>query len=184
MRTLLPDPPPAPFDELLAQRERWGADRRDEVWEGVLHMNPPPTYEHQVIAQQLAELLGPLARQAELAAVVQEFALGDSNDYRVPDGGLHRPGASGVWHPTAALVIEIVSAGDETWNKLPFYAAHQVDELLIVDPYKRTADWLALTDRGYEPISQSQLIDLALPENRVTLSGGAESPLPWQRPRA
>jgi Uma2 family endonuclease len=106
------------------------------------------------------ELLGPLARQAGLAAVVQEFALGDSNDYRVPDGGLHRAGASGVWHHTAALVIEIVSPGDETWNKLSFYAAHQVDELLIVDPDKRTVTWLALTSRGYEPIDQSRLIGL------------------------
>jgi len=34
MRTLLPDPPPPPFDALLAERERRGADRRDEVWEG------------------------------------------------------------------------------------------------------------------------------------------------------
>ena len=29
------------------------------------------------------------------------------------------------------LVIEIVSPGDDTWKKLPFYAAHDVDELLI-----------------------------------------------------
>lgn len=28
---------------------------------------------------------------------------------RVPDGGLHRPGASGTWLPTAALVVEIGS---------------------------------------------------------------------------
>ena len=33
------------------------------------------------------------------------FNLGESEeDYRVPDGGLHRPGATGVWHGTAALV--------------------------------------------------------------------------------
>jgi hypothetical protein len=29
-------------------------------------------------------------------------------------------------------VIEIVSPGDESWDKLPFYAAHEVDEALIV----------------------------------------------------
>ena len=161
MRTLLPDPPPAPFDQLLAERERCGADRRDEVWEGVLHMNPPPAHEHQQIAQQLAELLGPLARNAGLEPLIQEFAVGDSKDYRVPDGGLLRPGSSGVWHPTAALAIEILSPGDETFDKLGFYAAHHVDELLLVDPAARTVDWRALTENTYQPVERSQLIDLS-----------------------
>ena len=31
-----------------------------------------------------------------------------------------------------ALVIEIVSPYDDTWKKVPFYAKHGVDELLIV----------------------------------------------------
>ena len=52
----------------------------------------------------------------------------------MPDGGLHRPGAAGVWQATAALVIEIVSPGDDTVEELPFYAAHNVDEVLIIDP--------------------------------------------------
>ncbi len=39
-----------------------------------------------------------------------------------------------MWFATAALVVEIVSPGDKTWEKLPFYAAHSVDESLIVDP--------------------------------------------------
>jgi Uma2 family endonuclease len=50
----------------------------------------------------------------------------------------------GTWFATAALTVEIVSPGDETLDKLPLYAAHQVDELLIVDPDKRTVDWLAV----------------------------------------
>ena len=68
-----------------------------------------------------------------------EFNLGESeHDFRVPDGGLHRPGAAGVWHATAALVVEILSPGDESLQKLPFYAAHHVDEVLLVDPAERT----------------------------------------------
>lgn len=160
MRTLLPDPPPPPFAELLAARRRWGADRRDEVWKGVLHMNPPPSHEHQMIAQQLAVLLHPLAAAAGLQALVQAFALGDSDDYRVPDGGLHRSGARGVWHPTAALVIEIVSPGDESFGKLDFYAAHDVDEVLIIDPQTREISWLALSGDGYRPTDRSRLIKL------------------------
>jgi Uma2 family endonuclease len=150
--------------ELVALKERRrvsGLDRLDEVWEGVLHMVPAPSYEHARIAQQLAEILGPLARDSSLVAAIGEFNLGDSiDDFRVPDGGLHRPGAKGVWLHTAALVVEIVSPDDESWQKLPFFAAHEVDEVLILDPQKRTVDWLGLDDGEYQPIERSGLIDL------------------------
>ncbi len=57
-----------------------------------------------------------------------------------------RPGARGTWLSTAALVVEIVSPGDETWEKLPFYASHNVDEVLIIDPLKRSVTWLELAE--------------------------------------
>jgi Uma2 family endonuclease len=61
----------------------------------------------------------------------------------------------------AALVAEIVSPGDETWEKLPFYAEHGVDESLTVDPSERTVRSLGLTEGGeYRDIEQSRLIDL------------------------
>jgi len=75
---------------------------------------------------------------------MSEFNIGESeHDFRVPDGALHRPGASGVWLSTATLVVEILSPGDESWQKLPFYAAHDVAEVLIVDPIERTVTWQA-----------------------------------------
>jgi Uma2 family endonuclease len=160
MPTLVMDPAPAEIDALIERRRRLGLDHRDEIWEGVYRMNPPPSHEHQVILQQLAVLLDGLARDAGLEAVIQEFGLGTSDEFRVPDGGLHRPGASGVWHPTAALVIEIVSPGDDTWKKLPFYAAHGVDELLIIDPAEHAVHWLGLSGGEYLPIECSTLIDL------------------------
>ncbi len=161
MRSLLPDLPPAELQALLERRRRLDQDRKDEVWEGVLHMVPAPGHRHGHLAQQLAELLGPTARAAGLEPMIAEFNLGDSkDDFRVPDGGLHRPGAAEMWHPTAALVLEILSPDDETWQKLPFYAAHKVDELLIVDPDTHRVHWLALTARRYEPIERSALIEL------------------------
>jgi hypothetical protein len=52
--------------------------------------------------------------------MIGQSNLGESeHDFRVPDGALHRSPPAGVWHPTAALVIEIVSPGDESWEKLP-----------------------------------------------------------------
>jgi Uma2 family endonuclease len=165
MPTLVMDPVPAEIDALIERRRRLGLDHRDEMWAGVYRMNPPPSLEHQVILQQLAELLGPLARQAGLVPVINEFGLGEDKDnYRVPDGGLHRPGAAGVWQSTAAVVVEIVSPGDESWKKLPFYAAHHVDEVLILDPEKHAVHWLGLSGGEYSPIERSALIDLGASE--------------------
>src|SRR5438445_10455736 len=153
MPTVVLDPAPHEIEVLRERRRRSGLDRLDEVWEGVLHMVPAPSHGHASIAQQLAELLGPLARASGLEPTMSELNLGESeDDFRVPDGALHRPGASGTWHPTAALVVEIVSPGDESWQKLPFYAAHRVDEVLIVDPQEHTVHWLDLTDGEYRPI--------------------------------
>jgi hypothetical protein len=161
MRTVVLDPPTAGLDELLERRHHSGLDRLDEIWEGVLHMVPAPSFGHASLTQQLAVILDGPARAAGLIPTMGEFNLGDSeHDFRVPDGGLHRPGAGGTWLPTAALVVEIVSPGDESWEKLPFYAAHKVDEVLIVDPDKRSVDWLALTGAEYRPIERSSLIDL------------------------
>ncbi len=161
MPTLVLDSAPHELEALAERRRQSGLNRLDEIWEGVLHMVPAPSFEHAKIAQQLAEILGPPARTAGLTPAMHEFNLGSSeHDFRVPDGGLHRPDAGGVWQPTAALVVEIVSPGDETWQKLPFYAAHQVDEVLIVDPAERAVHWLALTGGEYRPIEHSGLIEL------------------------
>ncbi len=162
MATLVLDPYAYELEALMERRRVSGLDRLDEVWEGVLHMVPAPSYEHARLSQQLAEILGPLARAAGLMAAMGEFNLGDSeHDFRVPDGGLHRPGAAGTWLHTAALAVEIVSPGDEAWQKLPFYAAHEVDEVLILDPSEHAVHWLALTGGEYRPIERSGLIDLA-----------------------
>jgi hypothetical protein len=159
--TLVLGNPPPELEALLERRRQAGVDRLDEVWEGVRHMVPGPSFEHADVTQQLAVLLDAPARAAGLVPTMSEFNLGKSEqNFRVPDGGLHRPGAAGVWQPTAAIVVEILSPGDETWQKLPFYAAHRVDEVLIVDPTDRTVTWLGLRDGEYLPVGRSGLIDL------------------------
>ncbi len=158
MPTLVLDPPPIEVAHLIDRRRRLGQDLLDEVWEGVLHMNPAPHSRHANVQQQLAVLLDPLARTAGLLPL-GIFNLGGAEDYRVPDGGLLRPGPDAVYLPTAALVIEIVSPGDESWEKLPFYAARGVDELLIVDPQERTVSWLGLEAGNYQHLKRSRLVD-------------------------
>jgi Uma2 family endonuclease len=161
MRTQLSDPLPAEVQRLLDRRRRLGLDHKDEVWEGVLHVVPAPEVRHARISQQLAVILDAPARAAGLMPAIAEFNLGDSaDDFRVPDGGLLPPDATGTWLPTAPLIVEILSPGDETQEKLPFYAAHEVQEILIVDPDARQVRWLALADGDYKPIEQSRLIEL------------------------
>ncbi len=170
MRTVVLDPPTAGLEELFERRRRSGLDRLDEIWDGVLHMVPAPSGPHSTVEWQLAHLLKPLAERAGLHACGQ-FNLGESeHDFRVPDGGLHRVPPLVTWYSTAALVLEIISPNDETWEKLPFYAAHDVDEVLIVDPQEHAVHWLGLTDGNeYHPIEQSNLIDLGVGElaNRI-----------------
>lgn len=91
MRTLVPDPPPAEFEQLLERRRRSGADRRDEVWEGVLHMAPAALRRHADLQAQVIAILHGPARARGLRAT-GEFNLGDKDDYRIPDAALLEPG--------------------------------------------------------------------------------------------
>jgi hypothetical protein len=161
MRTLFLEPLPSGVEEILERRRSWGADKFDEVWEGVYHAATPlaTTGEMAWVREEVRKALEPLARQAGLRTLGR-FGIGEwDSDYRVPDGGLHRGPGWDVCTPTAMLVIGVVYPGDETWQKLPFYAAHDVDEVLIVDPSERTVHWLGLTEGTYEPIERSGLIE-------------------------
>ena len=164
MPTLVRDPPPPEFAALLERRRQLGQDLFDEVWEGVLHMNPAPSGRHARIEAQLLAILQPPAAAAGLT-VVGQFNLGDDeHDYRVPDGGMHRDFTDRVFYASAVLAIEILSPGDATWEKLDFYAGHSVEEVLIVDPLEKTVSWLGLESGDYKPLERSRLIELGAGE--------------------
>ena len=170
MRTLVLDSPAAGLDPLFERRRRSGLDRLDEIWGGVYHMVPAPSGPHATIESQLHTILRPLAQQAGLTMIGQSNLGESEQNFRVPDSALHRDPPTGVWNPTAALVIEIVSPDDETWEKLPFYAAHQVDEVLIVNPQERTVNWLGLSGEEYRPIERSGLVDLGAGDLAIGLA--------------
>jgi Uma2 family endonuclease len=157
VRTVVLDPAPAEFEALLERRRALGQDLYDEVWEGEYHMAPAPHPSHGYVGHQLAVLLNPLALHAGLVGT-DPFNLGSPDDYRVSDGGLHRELPSTTFVPTAAVVVEIASPRDETWQKLDFYAAHSVDELLIADPAKRSVTWLVLHAGRYVEAEYSPLL--------------------------
>lgn len=157
MRTVVLGPPPAELQALIARRRSLGLDRYDEVWDGEYHMAPMAQASHGWLDQQLAVFLDPLAKSVGLIAT-GAFNMGEPRDFRVPDRGLHRGSPDGVWLGTAALVVEIEAPDDETWEKLPFYARHHVDEVLIVSAVRRSVDWLVLQGEQYRRSDHSDLL--------------------------
>ncbi len=171
MRTVVVGDPPAEIVAFLARRRALGQDHHDEVWEGDYHVVPAAHPWHGQVDAELAALLRPGAKAAGLFITTQ-FNLGTAEDYRVPDGGYHRASPSEVYVPTAAIVVEVVSPGDETWAKFDFYARHDVDEICIADPRRQEVHWFVLAGAGYDEAPASPLLGVVTAE----LAGGIDWP--------
>lgn len=159
MPTLVKDPQPVEIEQLIERRRQLGIDRYDEVWDGTYVMSPAPRPEHQDLVQRVSVLFDPLARAVGLKPN-PGVNVGVKTDFRVPDVTLRRPDDDSVYLPTVALAVEILSPNDDTPQKIPFYAAHGVDELVIVDPAERSVRWLALHGDEYQEVQRSGLIEL------------------------
>jgi Uma2 family endonuclease len=128
----------------IAERQRLGLDRHDEVWDGVYHMAPAASSNHAKVGGKVLLLLGPIAHEMGLYPTL-EFNLGVPNDFRVPDLGFHRSDLEAVWLETAAVVVEVRSPDDESFEKFEFFFRHGVEEVLIVELAETTVTWF---DRG------------------------------------
>ena len=127
-------------------------------------MIPPPSVEHERLAHGLHVLLDPRASAVNLV-VVGTVGIGTEDNYRVPDLAVLRLGYAPQWNRTAALIVEIVSPRDDTWEKLPFYAWHRVDEVMIVAPGERRIHWFGLEPDGqYSPLERSRLLGVSSTE--------------------
>lgn len=153
--------PGAPgVDALLAERRRLGLDAFEEIWEGEYHlMVPGPSGRH---GQLDAELLAALRSHAKAAGLTPttQTNIGTFHDHRVPDQSYHRGLTDRTYFDTAALVVEVVSPGDESWQKFDFYAAHGVDEVLIADPDTASLHWFRLVDATYVAVDRSAVLDV------------------------
>jgi len=163
----------------LEERRRLGHDRWDEVWNGVLHMVPPPSSEHQWVGSQLLVALAQVARQQGLRGSYETgvFRPGrEDRDYRVPDLVYYRKEQAtdrGVVG-RAELVIEILSPDDESRDKLPFYAELGIPEVWLVDPQTRQVELYLLRGAAYHvalPDAEGALRSPALGVTLRTLPG-------------
>jgi Uma2 family endonuclease len=168
VKTVVLGPRPAELEELIRRRRKLGIDTFDEVWEGSYHVAPAAHPTHGYIANQVAVLLAPLARAAGLVGT-DPFNLGEPDNYRVPDGGYHRTLPMTTWVPTAAVVVEVVSPDDETYEKFGFYAAQGVDELIVADPVGRTVSCWARDGLAYREVPGSALLAVTAQQLRDSI---------------
>jgi len=115
---------------------------------------------HGDLDDQVAAVLRPLARAAGLWPS-SPVNLGRADDYRVPDRVYLRERGDSLYVPTAAIVVEIVSPGDESFAQLGFYAARGVAEVLIVDPSTERCRWYANRSVEMVPVDGSRLLGLS-----------------------
>ena len=155
MKGVMPDIP----QHILEERARKGIDRWDEMWEGVLHIPPPPSREHQDLTARIATWLQthwtmPRGNRVHMQINVASPG-GWPNDYRIPDLVLLTPDRFEIergeyLEGAPTVVIAIRSPGDETIEKMPFYAKLGVPELWIIDRDTRRAELHLLREGRYQ----------------------------------
>src|SRR5262249_54438397 len=156
-----------PADELIRERRRKGADRYDEVWDGVYVMPSMPSLEHQELVLDLGAIFDEVVKRQGLGKVYPGVNVSDrgadwKSNYRVPDLVVVLKNSRAVSHSTHVqggpeFLVEIESPGDESEEKVPFYGHLGVRELLLIHRDKRTLRLLRLEGQELVLVSASPL---------------------------
>ncbi|HEX6986206.1 MAG TPA: Uma2 family endonuclease [Planctomycetaceae bacterium] len=146
-------------EHLLAARRASGADRWDEMWDGVLHMNPPPNLDHQKFEHELEGWLDQNWGIPQGGAVYHNVGVARPGqwprDYRAPDLVLVGPDRLDRLREThveggPTVAVEIRSPGDETYEKFEFYASVGTAEVWVIDRDTKRPEVYVLGGQGYE----------------------------------
>ena len=85
----------------------------------------------------------------------------------MPDLGYVTSLGEGIYPPTAVVVVEVLSPGDDSYAKFGFYAAHGVQEVIVADPVGAWVRIYALADPDVEPgrsayreVARSEVLDV------------------------
>ncbi len=139
---------PREQERLIAERQASGADRFDEVWEGTYVTAPIADDGHQEFQAQLVAVLQAVVGWSGDGLVrggvnVSDRDQGWQFNFRCPDVVVFVKGTSAKncgshWFGGPDFAVEILSPGDRTPQKLPFYASVGVRELLVIsrDPWR------------------------------------------------
>ena len=150
---------------ILAERVGSDGDQYDEVWEGVYVVSPLPNDEHQKIVSALDSILQyvvgwPGAGEVRPGVNLSDREEGWEQNYREPDVAVFLRGGKAVncgayWRGAADFLVEIISPGERTREKLPFYSSLGVVELLIIDREPWTLELYRHQDGQLTKIGQS-----------------------------
>lgn len=146
---------PNEWKEILKNRRDPGQDRKDEVRNGVYFNAPHPTYSPQTTVLQLASILKhivPAGSRVQAGGNISDRKTNWKKNYRCPDVMVFLPG-------NKAVDLEIVSPGDRSLKKLPFYAELGVKEVLLVDPGKSANSLNRRTGEGWVGAEIARLDD-------------------------
>ncbi|HEY6036986.1 MAG TPA: Uma2 family endonuclease [Kofleriaceae bacterium] len=144
-------------ESFLEQRRAWGQDKLDELWDGELHMVPPPSSRHARIERDLLLALDPIARRRGLEAFPDSTGVfGPGENWRIPDVTLVRPqDVSERGLEAAELVVEVLSPHDESRQKMPWYASIGVTEAWLVHPSTREVEVYTLVERTWHAVAST-----------------------------
>jgi Uma2 family endonuclease len=144
----------------LAERATSDAAQWDEIWNGELHMPPMPNRMHQYLERDLMNYVlkrwalpngNDVTHQVNLTTPIDEPNW--RNNYRIPDLVLLTPDRfhidKGEYMAGAPLVcVEVYSPGDDSYQKLDFYAGLGVPEVWIIARDSRETDLYLLRPDG------------------------------------
>ena len=154
-------------DDLRRQREASGADRWDEVWDGVYVMGALPNNEHQAIVGRLTTLLTLTIDLSGRGQVRPGVNVSDrtpswKENYRCPDIVVYLSETRAEDHDThwlggPDLAVEVVSPGEDPHAKLSFYAKVHTREVLVIDRDPWRLKLFRLGDRELIPAGVSEV---------------------------
>lgn len=163
-----------PLDEqqFRAQRAGTGADRLDEVWEGMLVVPPLPNDEHQDVQYNLLFPLAAAVTEPRLGLVragvnVTDRHEGWKDNYRCPDVVVYLSSNPAINHGThwqggPDFLVEIISPGEKPYDKFDFYAAVNTREVLVVNRDPWAVELHQLRDGKLTPAGRSDLANPAV----------------------
>jgi len=161
---------PTERKRLIKRRRETGADRFDEVWDGVYVMSPIGDNLHQYLSGKLVSALDQSFGATESIKVFPAVNISDREEkwkrnFRCPDVAIfsaRNPAKDrgNHWLGGPDFAVEILSPHDRSRRKLQFYAKVGVRELLLIDRDPWCLEPYRLRGAALEPAGKT---DLAVP---------------------
>jgi Uma2 family endonuclease len=151
--------------DLIHQRQEQGLDKYDEVWEGTYVVPPMANNPHQILVAQLTVIFHEIVVVPGKGFVlpganVSDRLSGWETNYREPDVVVVLHGSRAIdcgthWVGGPDFLVEIQSPGDATEEKIPFYSALGVRELLVIQGDSRALGLFRQDGQNLLPVNQT-----------------------------